>query len=101
MGMLAKPNISNIAVACAAICRSGIAERKAITPRYKNNKISSEVKRASQTHHAPHIGLAQTLPVNNAKKVNHAPKKTLPETINSANLIRKIKPIMEKNAIIK
>ena len=44
-----------------------------ITPKYKKNINNSEVRRASQTHQVPHIGLPQIDPVTKAIKVNTAP----------------------------
>ena len=40
---------------------------------YKNSSTSSEVRRASQTHHAPQVGLPHSAPVHNARKVISAP----------------------------
>ena len=40
---------------------------------YKNKRISSEVRRASQTHQAPHIGLPQKAPVHKDRNAIKAP----------------------------
>ena len=42
-------------------------------PRYKNSRINSDVRRASHTHHAPHVGLPHNAPVHKVRKVNSAP----------------------------
>ena len=42
-------------------------------PRYKKNRIKTEVNLASQTHHVPHIGLPHSDPVASARKVKVAP----------------------------
>ena len=47
--------------------------RKIIIAKYKNNKINSEVKRASHTHQVPHMGFPQSEPVTRAMTVNEAP----------------------------
>jgi hypothetical protein len=40
---------------------------------YKKNNISVEVKRASQTHHVPQVGLPHIDPVTKATRVKPAP----------------------------
>ena len=42
-------------------------------PKYKNSRISIEVRRASQTHQVPQVGLPQMAPVSKAIKVIQAP----------------------------
>src|SRR5512140_3801325 len=42
-------------------------------PMYRNSRISSEVRRASQTHQVPQVGLPHSAPVHKAMKVNSAP----------------------------
>ena len=37
------------------------------------NKISSEVNRASQAHHVPHMGLPHIAPVTSVNRVKRAP----------------------------
>ncbi len=46
---------------------------------------STEVSRASHTHHVPHIGLPQSEPVTNASKVNAAPIGSAARTETSAS----------------
>ena len=61
--------------------------------KYKNNKISSEVSLASQTHHAPHIGLPQIAPEDKAIIVKAAPIGAETFATTSAILICQISPI--------
>ena len=42
-------------------------------PRYRNSRISSEVRRASHTQQVPQVGLPQNAPVHSATKVIIAP----------------------------
>src|SRR5688572_6349335 len=57
----------------AAERRSSIALYKPITPRYMKSRINSVVRRGSQSHHVPHIGLPQIDPVSRVMRVNAAP----------------------------
>src|SRR3546814_15704277 len=50
-----------------------MADCSAMNAMYRNSKISSEVNRASHTHHVPHIGLPHRAPVQSDRKVNIAP----------------------------
>src|SRR5690554_4672580 len=68
MGILTTPTIAKIAQALAALSRLLMACPKAIMPKYKNNRMSIAVKRASQTHQAPHVGFPQIAPVANADR---------------------------------
>ena len=61
--------------------------------------MSSEVSRASQTHHVPHIGFPQREPVTRAMKVKAAPMGALALAIASATLIRQINPTVAAMAI--
>ena len=68
--------------------------------KYKNNNISSEVSLASQTHHAPHMGLPQIAPDAKAMIVKAAPIGAETFAITSAILICQISPIPPAIAII-
>ena len=61
-----------------AACTSSNARTSAICPRYRKNRISTEVSRASQTHQAPHIGLPHRLPVARHSAVKPAPTGPIP-----------------------
>ena len=54
--------------------------------------MSSEVKRASHTHQAPHIGFPQAAPVTNAIKVNTAPTGAIAAAEASQEALRKMAP---------
>ena len=101
IGRLTKPTIAKMELALAAVLGLSKALFKEIYARYKNNKISSDVSLASQTHQVPYFGLPQTAPVTRAIKVKVAPigAETLATT--SAILICQIKPMPPTIAIIK
>ena len=50
-----------------------MTRRGPMTPRYRNSRTNSEVRRASQVHQVPHIGLPQIAPVSSVTAVNMAP----------------------------
>ena len=70
-----------------------------MTPKYRNNKISSDVSRASQTHQAPQIGLPHKEPVVSAKAVKQAPSGAEQMFTTKAIFIRQIRPIAPATAI--
>ena len=74
---------------------------KAIKPKYRNKRINSEVRRASQTHQAPHIGLPQNAPVQRDKKAIHAPIGASACAIMADKRVLKIKPSPAQAAITK
>src|SRR5690554_1952064 len=94
MGILTTPTIAKIAQALAALSRLVMACPKAIIPKYKNNRISIAVRRASHTHHAPQVGLPQTAPVSSAITVIQAPIGAACWTATSAIFIFQTKPTM-------
>src|SRR5262249_17854247 len=49
------------------------AVARAIYTRKRKKRISTEVRRAPQTHHVPHIGRPQSDPLARQTKVNAAP----------------------------
>ncbi|MNT35209.1 hypothetical protein D3C72_1712300 [compost metagenome] len=73
MGTLTTPASSRIAPPRSARCVSSVAACRAMNPRYRNSRISSDVSRASHTHHAPHVGLPHSAPVHRVRNVNSAP----------------------------
>src|SRR6185369_11712602 len=73
IGTLTTPTSAITAPALSARRGSSIAACSDIKPKYRNSRISSEVSRASHTHHVPHIGLPHSEPVHSAMKVIKAP----------------------------
>ena len=63
IGRLTAPTIDKIAAALPRLAVCSKAANSAMTPAYKNAKISIEVKRASQTQYVPQVGFAQIEPV--------------------------------------
>ena len=99
MGTLTTPTRANKAPALSARRGSSMDDCKAMKPKYKNNKINSEVKRASHTHQVPHIGLPQREPVTKASKVNMAPVGAKACAIMADNLALRAKPMAAQPAI--
>src|SRR3990172_10863824 len=99
IGTLITPTIASTALAREAFWRSSMEACKAIKPRYKNNRINSEVRRASHTHHVPHMGLPHSEPVTKVKKVKEAPMTAEAEATLSATFIFQINPIAAETAI--
>ena len=73
IGTLTTPMMAKREAALAALRSSSMALCKLRYPIYKNNKMSSEVRRASHTHQAPQVGFPQRAPVHKAIKVMRAP----------------------------
>src|SRR5690606_6350183 len=73
IGILTTPTMASTAQALAALSRLVIALPRAMTPKYRNSRISIEVRRASHTHQAPQVGLPHTAPVTRAITVIQAP----------------------------
>src|SRR6056297_2397424 len=88
IGTLTTPTIARMPAARAAVRRSSMAAYSAITPRYRNSRISSEVSRASHTHQVPHMGLPHREPVASARNVNDAPMGALEMATTSASFMR-------------
>ena len=68
-------------------------------PKYRNSRINSEVRRASQTHHVPHVGLPHSAPVHSARKVNIAPVGATAEAIIKDRRVLRINPSAAQNAM--
>src|SRR5690554_7182017 len=62
IGMFTVPTIASTAVALAAVSRLLIACPRAMTPKYRNSRISMEVRRASQTRSEEHTSELQSRP---------------------------------------
>src|SRR6185436_17315250 len=73
IGTLTTPTNAKTALARSARRRSSIAARSRMIPMYWNNRINSDVSRASHTHQAPQVGLPHIAPVSSARNVNIAP----------------------------
>src|SRR5210317_1457181 len=99
IGTLTTPTIARTALARSALLGSSIAERSAIYPMYRKSRISSDVRRASQTHQVPYIGLPQIEPVASARKVNEAPIGAQLAATACASLILQIRPIAAEIAM--
>jgi hypothetical protein len=66
---------------------------------YRKNRISSEVRRASQTHQAPHMGLPHRAPVHRDRKANRAPVGASAELIMPDRRVLKVMPMAAQKAI--
>src|SRR5438046_2567412 len=101
MGKLITPTSAMMAPARSRFCCSGITDCKAIKPKYKKNKINTEVNLASQIHQVPHMGFPQMEPVINASNVNQTPIFALHDMQIAAILRRKTKVIKAEHAMTK
>jgi hypothetical protein len=61
--------------------------------------MSSEVRRASHTHQAPHIGLPQNAPVHSARKVNMAPVGARARVMMNDKRVLKARPMADQKAM--
>ena len=61
--------------------------------------MSSEVRRASQTHQVPHVGLPQSDPVHRAMNVNSAPVGASAEAIMFESRVLNTSPTPDQKAI--
>src|SRR3546814_4107908 len=68
-------------------------------PRYRNSRISSVVRRGSQSHQVPHIGLPQIEPVARVIRVKPAPIGAQAMARISHSLIRQTRAIAAYTAI--
>src|SRR3990167_4631819 len=73
IGIFTTPTMASTAQALAALSRLVMALPRAITPKYRNSRISIEVRRASHTQYVPQVGLPHTAPVTRAIAVIQAP----------------------------
>ena len=83
-----------------AAAGSSNAVRSDITPTYRNNKISSEVRRGSQAQYVPHIGRPQSEPVTRASKVNEAPIGAVAAATAWPILMRQMSPMAPATAMV-
>ena len=98
-GSRARPTMDSRPAARAAVRRSSMARSRPITPRYRNSRISSDVRRGSQSHHVPHIGLPHRLPVSRVIAVKAAPIGAQAIASTSHSLIRQTSAMAEYSAI--
>ena len=99
MGTLIEPTMASSAPALSPRVQSSIDVTSAIKPRYKKSRISSDVSRASHTHHVPQVGLPQKAPVHSAMTVNIAPVGAMARANVEAMRALSIQPIAAQNAI--
>ncbi len=100
IGMFTTPTTASTAQALAELSRLVIAWPSAMMPKYRNNRISIEVRRASQTHQAPQVGLPHTAPVSSAMKVIQAPMGAACCNATSASFIFQTRPTTPATASI-
>jgi len=81
IGTLTTPTSARTAPARSARRVSSIAAFKERIPKYRKNKMSVAVRRASHTHRVSHSGLPQSAPVQSAIKANIAPVGAIAEAI--------------------
>src|SRR3546814_5901554 len=91
--------MANRPAARAAARRSSMAWYRPMMPRYRNSRINSVVRRGSQSHHVPHIGLPQIEPVSRVIRVNAAPIGAQAIARISHSLIRQTSAIVAYSAI--
>src|ERR1035437_8598912 len=99
MGTLTTPTSASTAQALSARRGSSMLDCSARKPRYKKSRINSDVRRASHTHQAPHIGLPQSEPVTSDKKANKAPVGAKAEAIMPDSRVLKARPKPAQAAI--
>ena len=74
---------------------------RAMWPKYKKNKMSSEVRRASHTHQVPHMGLPQSAPVQSDKNAQMAPVGAKALVIMPDRRVLKVRPSKAQKAMAK
>ena len=72
---------------------------RAMWPKYKKNKMSSEVSRASHTHQVPHIGLPHSAPVQSDKNAQIAPVGASARHIIPDSRVLSVSPNRAQNAM--
>ncbi len=72
-GSTAEPTRASTAELFSPLVGFSKALARAIKPTYIKNNTSTDVSRASQTHHVPHIGFPHNEPVTRHTRVKHAP----------------------------
>ena len=101
IGKLTAPTIDKIAAALPRLAVCSNAANSAITPAYKNAKISIEVRRASHTQYVPQVGFAQIEPVSRLNTQRIKPIGAIAWATKLAVLIFQTKKITPKIAIPK
>src|SRR5690554_4958581 len=74
MGMFTNPTNETIPAALKPVSALSNTQWMTMTPKYKKNSTSIEVKRASQIHQVPQVGFPHTAPVKSAIKQKAAPR---------------------------
>src|SRR4051812_28826373 len=98
-GTLITPTSASTAPALSARRASSIEAWSAMKPKYRNSRMSSEVSRASQTHHVPQVGRPQSEPVQSATKVNSAPVGAIALAIMPDSRVLSTSPSAAQNAM--
>src|SRR5471030_3348403 len=93
------PTSASTAPALSARRGSSIADCSDMKPKYRNSNISSEVRRASHTHHVPHIGLPHSEPVHSATNVIIAPVGARADAAIDERRVLNARPTPAQNAI--
>src|SRR6185369_4004475 len=99
MGMLTTPTMARMAQALSARRASSMAPSSAMKPKYRNSRMSSDVSRASQTHHVPQVGFPHRAPVHKAMKVNMAPVGAIADAIIADMRVFRINPKAAQHAM--
>src|SRR5690606_16151833 len=101
IGIFTTPTSAIMAPALSARLGSSIAACNDINPIYKKSRINSDVKRASHTHQAPHIGLPHHAPVQSARNVNMAPVGAIALATMEESRVLNARPIPAQKAMTK
>src|SRR3954469_611392 len=99
MGTFTTPTMERMAQALSARRASSMAPSSAMKPKYRNSRMSSEVRRASHTHHVPQVGLPHSDPVHSAMKVNSAPVGAMAEAIMADSRVLSTSPSAAHSAM--
>src|SRR5690606_4242900 len=99
--MFTTPTRASTAAALSPRRGSSTADWSAMKAMYKKNRISSEVRRASHTHQAPHMGLPHKAPVHRERKVNMAPVGARADAIMADRRLLRTSPTAAQKAITK
>src|SRR3546814_18679351 len=99
--MFTTPTSASTAPALSARRGSSTADCSAIKAIYKKKRISSDVRRASQTHQVPHIGLPHKAPVHKERTVNMAQVGAKADAIMADKRMSDTSPLTAQKDILK
>ena len=100
IGKFTHPTIVKIDIKLSALFWLLNESCNAINPKYIKKSIRVEVILASHCHHVPQVGIPQTDPENNAKKVTKRPTNAADFVKYAANFTLQIRYIADQAAII-